>query len=86
MQEQLTARQRLAEEIERLSDDEIGEVLEYISIMTSMREEERDPQRFKNELLLLLSQPEERAAMPPIHPGGKDNRDRSVKRAHRFAD
>jgi hypothetical protein len=86
MQEQLTARQRLAEEIERLTDDEIAEVLEYISIMTSMREEERDPQRFKNELLLLLSQPEQRAVPSAMQPGGKDNRERSAKRIHRFAD
>jgi hypothetical protein len=83
MTERLTARQRLAEEIEHLTEDEVAEVLEYISIMKSMREEERDPQRFKRELMVLLSQPEDGVGTPS---SSEKPPTASAKRVHRFSD
>jgi Mg/Co/Ni transporter MgtE len=62
MPESSSARQRLAEEIENLSEEEAVEVLEYISIMRLMKEEERHPEQFQRELLSLLSQPERGSA------------------------
>ncbi len=58
MSESSSARQRLAEEIENLSEEEAVEVLEYISIMRLMKEEERHPEKFQRELLSLFSHPE----------------------------
>lgn len=83
MNERLTARQRLAEEIEHLNEDEVAEVLEYISIMKSMREEERDPQRFKRELMVLLSQPEDGVRTPSSRERGATA---STRRVQRFSD
>jgi Mg/Co/Ni transporter MgtE len=65
MPESSSARQRLAEEIENLSEEEAVEVLEYISIMRLMKEEERHPEQFQKELLSLLSPSEKGGVSAP---------------------
>jgi Mg/Co/Ni transporter MgtE len=65
MSEPSSAKQRLAEEIENLSEEEAVEVLEYISIMRLMKEEERHPEQFHKELLSLLSHPEKGSTSAP---------------------
>lgn len=80
MNERLTARQRLAEEIEHLNEEEVAEVLEYISIMKSMREEEKDPQRFKRELMVLLSRSEDGVRAPSSRERGTAASARRVQR------
>jgi len=58
MLEYVTDREYLHRELESLSDDQIHEVLEYISIMKSLREEEANSNRFKDEVTPLASKPD----------------------------
>jgi len=48
-----------------LSEEEAVEVLEYISIMRMMKEEERHPEQFQKELLSLLSPSEKGGVSAP---------------------
>ncbi len=67
----LSNRERLRKEVEELSDEQVAEVLEYLSIMKTMREQEEDPVRFKDEIMMLLNeQPQENMpAGPQRQPG-----------------
>lgn len=55
MATQLTNREKLAFKIDHLSDSEIEEINEYISIMESMRREYHQPDAFDDELITALS-------------------------------
>lgn len=48
-----------------MSEEEAVEVLEYISIMRMMKEEERHPEQFQKELLSLLSPSEKGGVSAP---------------------
>lgn len=51
-------RERLSREVEALDDDQVLEVLEYISIMKSLRDQDANPKRFKEEVTRLFSSQE----------------------------
>jgi hypothetical protein len=55
MAKRLTERQRLALKLDSLSDTEAGEVLDYISIMESMRRTTHLPGMWEDELVALLA-------------------------------
>jgi hypothetical protein len=55
MAKRLTERQRLALKLDSLNDSEVGEVLDYISIMESMRRATAAPGVWEDELVALLA-------------------------------
>ncbi len=55
MAKRLTERQRLALKLDSLSETEVGEVLDYISIMESMRRSPHLPGTWEDELVALLA-------------------------------
>ena len=59
MGKRLTNRQRLAFKIETLTDTEVTEVLEYISIMESMRRQQSAPEVFEDDLINFLVEAKE---------------------------
>jgi len=59
MGKRLTNRQRLAFKIETLTDTEVTEVLEYISIMESMRRQQSAPEVFEDDLINFLAEAKE---------------------------
>ncbi|MEW6735630.1 MAG: hypothetical protein AB1489_30340 [Acidobacteriota bacterium] len=56
MAKRLTNRERLAFKIETLSEKEVAEVLEYISIMESMRRQQNSPEIFEDDLINFLAE------------------------------
>lgn len=54
MAKRITERQRLALKLDSLNDSEVKEVLEYISIMESMRRATTLPGMWEDELVALL--------------------------------
>ena len=63
MAKRLTERQRLALKLDLLNDAEVNEVLDYISIMESMRRATAIPGLWEDELISLLADaPENRRA------------------------
>ena len=61
MARRITERQRLALKLEHLSDTEVHEVLDYISIMESMRRAATLPATWEDELVSLLAESKENA-------------------------
>ena len=59
MARRITERQRLALKLEHLSDTEVHEVLDYISIMESMRRAATLPATWEDELVSLLAESKE---------------------------
>src|ERR1044071_4351416 len=59
MAKRITERQRLALKLEHLSDTEVHEVLDYISIMESMRRAASLPATWEDELVSLLAESKE---------------------------
>jgi hypothetical protein len=59
MARRITERQRLALKLEHLSDTEVHEVLDYISIMESMRRATSLPTTWEDELVSLLAESKE---------------------------
>jgi hypothetical protein len=59
MAKRLTERQRLAFKLDSLTDSEVGEVLDYISIMESMRRATMLPGTWEDELVALLADAQE---------------------------
>jgi hypothetical protein len=57
----ITERQRLALKLEHLSETEVHEVLDYISIMESMRRATALPSVWEDELISLLADSQENA-------------------------
>ncbi|MBA3765696.1 MAG: hypothetical protein H0W99_01660 [Acidobacteria bacterium] len=55
MAKRITERQRLALKLDSLSDSEVGEVLDYISIMESMGRSTALPGTWEDELVALLA-------------------------------
>lgn len=55
MAKRITERQRLALKLDALNDSEVREVLEYISIMESMRRATTLPGLWEDELVALLA-------------------------------
>jgi hypothetical protein len=63
MAKRITERQRLALKLDSLNDSEVNEVLDYISIMESMRRATVLPGLWEDELISLLADaPENRRA------------------------
>jgi hypothetical protein len=61
MAKRITERQRLALKLEHLSDTEVNEVLDYISIMESMRRSASLVSAFDDDLISLLADTTENA-------------------------
>jgi hypothetical protein len=61
MARRITERQRLALKLEHLTDTEVHEVLDYISIMESMRRAQALPGTWEDELVSLLAESKENA-------------------------
>ena len=61
MAKRITERQRLALKLEHLSDTEVNEALDYISIMESMRKATSVPAVWEDELVSLLAESPENA-------------------------
>jgi len=55
MGKRLTDREKLALKISTLSDNEIAELLDYISVMESMKAQQTAPELFEDELLAVLA-------------------------------
>lgn len=63
MAKRITERQRLALKLDSLNDSEVNEVLDYISIMETMRRSTVAPGLWEDELVSLLAEaPENRRA------------------------
>jgi hypothetical protein len=63
MGDRITKRQVLKHKAESLSEVEIAEVLDYINIMESLRDQASKPDLFDDELMNLLADALERAAV-----------------------
>ncbi|MDT7690081.1 MAG: hypothetical protein QOJ70_796 [Acidobacteriota bacterium] len=61
MAKRITEHQRLALKLEHLSETEVHEVLDYISIMESMRRAAALPLAWEDELISLLADSQENA-------------------------
>jgi hypothetical protein len=61
MAKRITERQRLALKLEDLSETEVKEVLDYISIMESKRRATSSPAAWEDELVSLLADAKENA-------------------------
>jgi hypothetical protein len=59
MAKRITERQRLAFKLDSLTDSEVKEVLDYISIMESMRRAAAAPAAFEDDLIALLADAQE---------------------------
>jgi hypothetical protein len=59
MAKRITERQRLALKLDSLNDSEVNEVLDYISIMESMRRAAIAPGLWEDELISLLADAQE---------------------------
>ena len=59
MAKRITDRQRLALKLDALNDTEVNEVLDYISIMESMRRARTSPGVWEDELVSLLADAQE---------------------------
>jgi hypothetical protein len=59
MAKRITDRQRLALKLDALNDTEVNEVLDYISIMESMRRARTSPGLWEDELVSLLADAQE---------------------------
>ena len=59
MAKRINERQRLALKLEHLSDNEVREVLDYISIMEAMRRASLMPGAWEDELVALLADSKE---------------------------
>jgi hypothetical protein len=59
MAKRITERQRLVLKLENLSDSEVREVLDYISIMETMRRATTTPGVWEDELIALLAEARE---------------------------
>jgi TfoX/Sxy family transcriptional regulator of competence genes len=59
MAKRLSERQRLALKLDSLNDTEVGEVLDYIAIMESMRRAATTPGLWEDELITLLAEAQE---------------------------
>jgi hypothetical protein len=59
MAKRITERQRLAFKLESLTDTEVKEVIDYISIMESMRRATVAPAAFDDDLISLLAEAQE---------------------------
>lgn len=59
MAKRITERQRLALKLDSLNDSEVNEVLDYISIMESMRRAAIAPGLWEDELVSLLADAQE---------------------------
>ncbi|HEX4950701.1 MAG TPA: hypothetical protein VFZ34_28820 [Blastocatellia bacterium] len=55
MAQQLTNREKLAFKLDHLSDSDIEEIAEYVSIMETMRREQRHSHDFDDDLIATLS-------------------------------
>lgn len=55
MGKRLTDRERLLLKLNRLTETEVRELLDYVSIMEMMKQQKRDPDLFEDELLALLA-------------------------------
>ena len=55
MGKRLTDREKLLFKLDHLSETEVQEVLDYVSIMESMKRERAQPEILEDELLALLS-------------------------------
>ena len=55
MGERITKRQALKRKAETLSDSDVSEVLDYIHIMESLRDQASNPDLFDDELMNLLA-------------------------------
>lgn len=67
MAKRLTERQRLALKLDSLNDSEVGEVLDYISIMESMRRATATPGLWEDELIALLADARENKRARQAH-------------------
>ena len=74
MGDQITDRQDLKRKAETLTDSEISEVLDYITIMESLREQAGKPDLFDDELMNMLAD-----ALAQVH-AGIPGRSRPVQR------
>ncbi|MBI4468628.1 MAG: hypothetical protein HY650_04820 [Acidobacteria bacterium] len=70
--DKMSHREQLRREIENLAEDQVLEVLEYVSIMKTLREQEQDPLSFKDEIRILLAEPRPEKPPPgsPRHSSG----------------
>jgi hypothetical protein len=59
MAKRITERQRLAFKLDSLTETEVKEVLDYISIMESMRRAASAPAAFDDDLISLLAEAQE---------------------------
>lgn len=59
MAKRITERQRLAFKLDSLNDSEVKEVLDYISIMESMRRAKAKPGLWEDELVAMLAETRE---------------------------
>ena len=59
MAKRITERQRLAFKLDSLTDSEVKEVLDYISIMETMRRASASPSAWEDDLITLLADAQE---------------------------
>jgi hypothetical protein len=59
MAKRITERQRLAFKLDSLTDSEVKEVLDYISIMETMQRATAAPSAFEDDLIAMLSDAQE---------------------------
>lgn len=67
MAQRLDDRDRLALKVSSLTDTEVSEVLEYISIMEAMGAQQRVPDSFEDDIISLLADAKENRRARIVH-------------------
>ena len=67
MAQRMNDRDQLSTKISALSESEVTDVLEYISIMEGMRLEERIPEGFEDDVIALLADATENRRAQIVH-------------------
>lgn len=78
MADRTSPRERLVAKISSLTDLEVAELLDYVTIMENMRAQEHSPSSFEDDLLALLSDADRRKLIAIA-----DSADRPRRRADR---
>jgi hypothetical protein len=59
MADRTAPRERLVAKLSSLTDAEVAELLDYVTIMESLRTQADSPRQFEEELIALLTEPED---------------------------
>ncbi len=82
MGKRLTDREKLFFKLDRLSDNEVQELLEYVSIMESMKPDNSEERAIEDELLMLLASARENRRARQVYEWEYSRRQAETRPSH----